>query len=98
MAKHMYFLLIAGILFLNGQANAQLKPWSKIFLFDGAYAAVTGKETNNSLEGYAFNIGFEQLSKDGKWSAGIGLMRLNAQDSDEQTQEEINYTSLPVTL
>jgi hypothetical protein len=90
--------MIAAVTFLADYAFAQQKPWSKLFTVDGAYAAVMGKETNNSLDGYSVGLSVEQLSRDGQWSAGIGLMYLNSQDTNAETQEEINYTSFPITL
>jgi hypothetical protein len=98
MRKLIVILIIITVPFLSSQAFAQLKAWSKLFIFDGAYAIVSGEETSNTLDGYAFSLGFEQLSRKGQWSGGIGLMYLNSQDTNDETQEQLNYSSYPISL
>jgi hypothetical protein len=69
-----------------------------MFIFDGAYAIVSADETDNSLDGYAFGIGFEQLNGKGNLAGGIGLMYLNTQDTNEEKELEVNYASVPIAL
>ena len=91
-------MIIISVLFGGKSAFAQLKSSSRVFIFDGAYATLDSKETSHTLDGYCFGLSFEQLSSGIKWSGGVGLMYLNAQDTNDDTQREINYVSVPIIL
>ncbi len=98
MKSMMYTLVFMCLVCLSENAFAQLKPWSKMFTFDGGYAMVTSDETSHSMDGYTFGVGFEQLNMDGNWSGGVGLMYLNSKDTNDETAREISYSSMPIIL
>jgi hypothetical protein len=98
MKRIIHISIVLTILFLCNPAFAQLKPWSKLFLFDGAYAMVTSDETSHSLDGYSFGIGFEQLNLSGHMSAGVSLMYLNSQDKNDEREVDINFSSVPISV
>jgi opacity protein-like surface antigen len=98
MKKHLYFLMSVCVLFVSSQAFAQLKPWSKMLIFDGAYAMVSSDETSTSLQGYAFGLGFEQANLKGNMAGGFGVMYLNTQETNEERDLELNYSSVPLLL
>ena len=98
MKSLIYVLIFISTPFWTNPTFAQIKSLSQLYIFDGAYATLDSKETNNTLDGYSFSLSFEQLSRGKQWAGGVGVMYLNAQDTNNDTQKEINYVSVPIIL
>ena len=91
-------ILILLMLALTSSALAQLKNWSQLISFNGGYVLLDGEATDNTMNGYAFGITYEQVNMYGELSTGVLISYLAGHDEDSDNNRRINYQSIPILL
>ena len=95
-SKLLFLMLLIAV--LTTTASAQFKNWSQLISFNGGYAMMDGESTDNTMNGYAFNITYEQVNMYGEFSTGVLVSYLAGHDEDEDNNRRINYQSIPILL
>jgi len=95
-SKVLILLMIVSVFATS--ASAQFKTWSKLTSFNGGYALLAGENTGNSLDGYAFDVTFEQVNMDGDMAGGVMIKYLAGHEDDNENDRRINYQSIPIML
>jgi len=90
------FFIIAAIILSSNMANAQFKAGSGLISTTGAYSIFKSENSNRSIDGGGFQLGYEVSNLQGNFAFGGGLGYLvGTEDLDDG---QVRYSTLPFWL